>query len=118
MLLAAVDLGTQDIVDAMLAKHEDFPSIRSFLRELRDMIHYSPKEAVIDLDPAWNEAVLNVFPDVPIQLCIVHFKRIVERTIPQRKRTRKQEQTARPKCETHRRVSSFSTPPYNGKLFD
>ncbi len=89
--LIAVDLVTQDVVDAVLAEHEDYQTIRAFLIEVKDETGYSPKEAVIDLDPAWNEAVSDVFPGTPIQLCVVHFERVVARTIPRRTRTRKQE---------------------------
>ena len=89
-LLMAVDLGTQDVVDFRLVKHEDYPSIEPFLREVSDKIGYEPKEIVIDLDPAWKEAVGSVFPYTPIQLCVVHFERIVDRTIPKLKRTPKQ----------------------------
>lgn len=88
--LIAVDLGTQDVVDCALVEHEDYASIEPFLREIRDEIGYTPDEAVIDLDPAWREAVRDVFPYTPIQLCVVHFERIVDRTIPKRKRTPRQ----------------------------
>lgn len=47
---------------------------------------------MIDLDPAWREAAVDVFPHAPIQLCVVHFERIVDRTIPKLKRTPKQEE--------------------------
>lgn len=87
VLLLAVDLDTEDIVDAMLAYHEDYFTIRPFLKEIRDEIGYEPKEVVIDLDLAWKEAVSDVFPDVPIQLCVVHFERIFDREIPATKRT-------------------------------
>lgn len=93
VLLMAVDLGTQDVVDWRLVKHEDCPSIKPFLEEVRDEIGYDdPKEVVIDLDPAWREAVEDVFPYAPIQLCCTHFERIVDRTMPKLKRTPKQEE--------------------------
>ena len=91
VLLTAVDLGTQDIVDSTLAKGEDYISINLFLRRVRDSIGYVPKEGVVDVDRAWIEAWSDVFPDVPLQLCVVHFERIVDREIPKRKRTPRQE---------------------------
>ncbi len=90
--LVAVDLVTQDVVDAVLAEHEDYQSIRALLIEVKDEIGYEPKEAVIDLDPAWNEAVSDVFPGTVIQLCVVHFERVVDRILPKRKRTPEQEE--------------------------
>jgi transposase-like protein len=92
VLLIAVDLSTEDIVDAMLADHEDYFTIRPFLKEIRDEIGYKPNEAVIDLDQAWEEAVSDIFPDVPIQLCVVHFERIFDREVPASKRTAAQQE--------------------------
>jgi transposase-like protein len=90
VLLLPVDLGTQDIVDAWLAQHEDYQSIRPFVREIKKAIGYEPNLAVIDLDQAWNEAVSDVFPDVPIQYCVVRFERMFDREIPLRNRTEEQ----------------------------
>lgn len=91
VLLTAVDLGTQDIVDSSLAKGEDYIAVDLFLKKLRDEIGYAPKEGVVDNDRAWIEAFKDVFPDVPLQICVVHFERIVDREIPKRKRTPRQE---------------------------
>jgi transposase-like protein len=91
VLLTAVDLGTQDIVDSSLARSEDYISADLFLRRLRDSVGYVPKQGVVDVDRAWIEAWKDVFPDVPLQLCVVHFERIVEREIPKRKRSVRQE---------------------------
>ena len=90
VLLLAVDLGTQDIVDARLAQHEDYYSIRPFVREIEEKIGYEPKLAVIDLDQAWEEAVSDIYPAVPIQYCVVHFERMFDREIPLRNRTEEQ----------------------------
>lgn len=89
-LVIAVDIVTQDAVDSWLATQENLVTLELFLREVWDEIGYSPKLAVIDLDLTWREAVENVFPYVPIQLCVVHFERIVDRIIPKLKRTPKQ----------------------------
>jgi transposase-like protein len=89
-LLIAVDIVTQDVVDSWLAAQESLVTLELFLREVRDAIGYAPKLAVIDLDMTWRGAVESVFPYVPIQLCVVHFERIVDRTIPKLKRTPRQ----------------------------
>lgn len=89
-LLMAVDIATQDAVDSWLATQENLVTLELFLKEIRDEIHYVPKFAVIDLDQTWREAAESVFPYVPIQLCVVHFERIVDRIIPRFKRTPRQ----------------------------
>jgi transposase-like protein len=65
IFLAAVDVGTQDVADWRFSKHEDYLGIRALLKEVRDEVQYQPKMIVIDLDPAWKEAVQRVFPGVP-----------------------------------------------------
>jgi transposase-like protein len=47
---------------------------------------------VIDLDPAWIKAVREAFPRAPVQGCVVHIERIVDRVMPKRKRTLAQEE--------------------------
>jgi transposase-like protein len=47
---------------------------------------------VIDDDRAWRAACETVFPGVPIQLCVMHFERVVDRILPKRKRTPEQEE--------------------------
>ena len=89
---SAVDLGTQDSVDSALVFIEDHPSLCPFLSEVRDGIRYAAKMIVIDDDRAWKAAVTTVFPDVPIQLCVVHFERVVDKILPKRKRTSEQEE--------------------------
>jgi transposase-like protein len=89
-LLIAVDIVTQDVVDSWLAAQESLVALELFLREVRDEIGYAPKLVVIDLDMTWRGAVESVFPYVPIQLCVVHFERIVDRIIPKLKRTPRQ----------------------------
>jgi len=91
ILLVAVDLGTQDLVHSSLVEHEDYETLSLFLFDLRRKIRYEPKMVVIDLDPAWIKAVREIFPDVPVQGCVVHVERIVDKAIPKRKRTPEQE---------------------------
>jgi transposase-like protein len=92
VLVDAVDLGTQDSVDSALVQIEDHPSLCSFLKEVRDDIGYRPKMLVIDDDRAWRAACETVYPGIPIQLCVVHFERVVDRILPKRKRTPEQEE--------------------------
>jgi transposase-like protein len=92
VLVDAVDLGTQDSVDSALVASEDHPSLCVFLEEVRDRIGYSPSMLVIDDDRAWRAACETVFPGVAIQLCVVHFERVVDRILPKRKRTPEQEE--------------------------
>jgi hypothetical protein len=92
ILASAVDLGTQDSVDSALVFIEDHPSLCPFLKEVMNEIRYAPKMIVIDDDRAWKAAVTRVFPDVPIQLCVVHFERVVDKILPKRKRTPEQEE--------------------------
>jgi len=92
ILLVAVDLGTQDLVHSNLVEHEDYDTLSFFLFDLKRKIGYEPKMVVIDLDPAWIKAVREIFPDVPLQGCVVHMERIVDRAMPKRKRTKAQEE--------------------------
>lgn len=92
VLASAVDLGTQDFVDSALVLVEDHPSLCPFLREVRDEIRYGPKMIVIGDERAWKAAVTAVFPGVPIQLCVVHFERVVDKILPKRKTTPEQEE--------------------------
>jgi hypothetical protein len=92
VLANAVDLGTQNTVDSALVMSEDYPSLCTFLNEVKDEIGYEPKMLVIDDDKAWRAACEAIFPGVPIQLCVVHFERVVDRILPKRKRTPEQEE--------------------------
>lgn len=42
------------------------------LQRLRDRVHYPAKGVVIDGDPGLRRAVQEIFPGMPIQLCIRH----------------------------------------------
>lgn len=92
ILLVAVDLGTQDLVHSSLVEHEDYEMLSTFLLDLRQEIGYRPRSVVIDLDPAWIKAVGEAFSRVPVQGCVVHTERIVDRAMPKRKRTQAQEE--------------------------
>jgi hypothetical protein len=92
VLANAVDLGTQNTVDSALVMSDDYPSLCTFLNEVKDEIGYEPKMLVIDDDKAWRAACEAIFPGVPIQLCVVNFERVVDRILPKRKRTPEQEE--------------------------
>ena len=91
-LLLASDLGTQDAVNFALVERENYDVFSTFLRQIRREIRYAPRIIVTDLDPAWFKAIRHVYPSVPIQGCVVHMERIVDRLMPKRNRTMKQEE--------------------------
>ena len=86
-LITAVDIETQDVVDSWLVRQESLPALELFLKEVKDVIRYAPNLVVIDLDQMWRESVKSIFPDVPIQLCAIHFERRVDTVIPKLRRT-------------------------------
>jgi len=90
-LLLAADLGTQDAVNFALVEREDY-GVFSTLRQIKRKIGYAPRIIVTDLDPAWFKAIHHVYPDIPIQGCVVHMERIIDRLMPKRSRTMKQEE--------------------------
>jgi transposase-like protein len=71
-LLLTADAESQDLPYAQLAHAEDYGSWRSTLLGLRDKIHYPARGAVIDGDPGLMRALKEVFPGIPIQLCVRH----------------------------------------------
>ena len=91
-LLLAVDLGTQDAVDFALVERENYDAFSMFLRQIKLKIRYTPRIIVTDLDPAWFKAIHHVYPGIPIQGCVVHMERIIDRLMPKRNRTMKQEE--------------------------
>ena len=91
-LLLAADLGTQDAVNFALVERENYDVFSTFLREIKRKIGYVPRIIVTDLDPAWFKAIHHVYPDIPIQGCVVHMERIIDRLMPKRSRTMKQEE--------------------------
>ena len=78
-LMIGADAYSQDIPHAILAEHEDGPNWTHFLLVIKDPIHYPLKGIVSDGDPAIQEARKAVFPEVPYQLCVKHFKDDLER---------------------------------------
>lgn len=78
-LLLGVDAHTQDIPHAILAEHEDGQNWTHFLLMMRAPIHYPFKGLTSDGDPAVQEAIMAVCPDVPYQLCVRHFEKQLAR---------------------------------------
>jgi transposase-like protein len=66
------DAKTQDIPYAALFEKEDYPSWKRVLQGLKERIGYPAKGVVIDKDPGLLRAVQEVFPRIPIQLCVRH----------------------------------------------
>lgn len=91
-LLLAADLGTQDVVNFALVDRENYDAFSTFLRQIKREIGYTPRIIVTDLDPAWFKAIQRVYPGIPIQGCVVHMERIIDRLMPKRSRTLKQEE--------------------------
>jgi len=78
-LLLTADAATQDIVNAALVKAEDEANWKRVFLELRDEIHYPVKGIIVDGDLGLFAAVREVFPEIPIQFCLVHAYRSWER---------------------------------------
>jgi len=91
-LLLAADLGTQDVVNFALVERENYDVFSTFLRQIKRKIRYAPRIIVTDLDPAWFKAIHHVYPGVAVQGCVVHMERIIDRLMPKRNRTVKQEE--------------------------
>lgn len=79
-------------VDSAPVLIDDHLSLSPLLRGVKDGIRYAPKVIVTDDDRAWKAAVTTVFPDVSIQLCVVHFESVADEVLPKRKRTLEQEE--------------------------
>ncbi|HID02043.1 MAG TPA: hypothetical protein EYP18_02345 [Desulfobacterales bacterium] len=71
-LLLTADVESQDIPYAALCKTEDYESWKIVLKGLRDRIHYPAKGVVIDGDLGLRRACQEIFPNIPVQLCVKH----------------------------------------------
>jgi transposase-like protein len=78
-LLLGVDTYSQDIPHAILAEHENGQNWTHFLVMMRSPIHYPFKGLTSDGDPALQEAIMAVCPDVPYQLCVRHYEKQLQR---------------------------------------
>jgi hypothetical protein len=84
--LLTLDYETRDIPHARVLRDEKDPRrIARMCIELKDVLHYRPKIVVVDENPSLVKAVRSVYPSVPIQLCVWHKKRAIDRILPDRK---------------------------------
>lgn len=74
-LLLCADAYSQDIPHAALVEHEGAPKWIEFLEVLKEQVRYPLKALVADGDPAIEAAWLKVFPETPLQLCVLHYER-------------------------------------------
>lgn len=74
-LLLCADAYSQDIPHAALVEHEGAPEWSEFFETLKENIRYPLKALVADGDPAIEAARLKVFPEIPLQLCVLHYER-------------------------------------------
>ena len=71
-LLLTADVESKDIPYARLSPSEDYDNWKMTLLGLRDKIHYPARGAVTDGDPGLLKALKEVFPGIPVQLCVRH----------------------------------------------
>ena len=90
-LLLAVDTGTRDIVNFLLAPREDYPAYHDLLWETVADIGYPLIGAVSDLGPAIKAVMFDYFGKVPHQRCLVHIEATIDRLLPKSKRTQEQQ---------------------------
>lgn len=77
-LLLCADAYSQDIPHAALVKHEGAPQWIEFFETLKKQVRYPLRALVADGDPAIEAAWLKVFPEVPLQLCVLHYERALK----------------------------------------
>lgn len=71
-LLLTTDVESQDIPYAALCRSENCQSWKMVFQGLKDGVHYHVRGIVIDGDPGLVKAIREMFPEIPIQLCIRH----------------------------------------------
>lgn len=89
MLLLACDVGTQDIVHVKLVEFETYNCFIQFLVETRDIIKYPIKAVTVDIRRGLLSALEEIFPNVPIQACVVHLSRQLDMRLPKGKKKSK-----------------------------
>ena len=72
-LLLSMDVGTQDVPAAILAKTEDHETWEILLNLLKDKTCYPFKGIVSDGDPSIRAATDKLIPSIPHQLCLRHY---------------------------------------------
>lgn len=74
-LLLGVDAESQDIPHAILAENEDGLNWTRFLLVTKHPVGYPLKGIISDGDPAIQESIKAVFPEIPYQYCARHFEK-------------------------------------------
>jgi hypothetical protein len=77
-----VDVISGDPLDYVISEHKDAPTVIGRLREIRYGLNYVPRLAVLDLAPELILGVKTVFPTIPIQGCLVHLERDLNKKLP------------------------------------
>jgi len=77
-LCLTADVGTQDVPQAGLFAHEDFRAWQATFLDIK-ALGYPLKGLILDEDPALWAAARTVFPNTPIQVCVVHVLRSLGR---------------------------------------
>lgn len=86
ILLLACDIKTQDIIHALLVSQESYSNMKWFVKDIKEKIGYPLKSCVIDLRPGLLRALREIYPDVPVQACVIHLKRQVDQRLPKLKK--------------------------------
>ena len=77
-LLLTADAKTQDIPCAGLFDAEDTRNYKELLERVKKEILYQIKGITVDGDPALLRAINLIFPKIPLQLCVRHYKENLE----------------------------------------
>jgi len=89
VLLLACDIKTQDIVHVKLVESENYKCFVQFLIEIRDIVQYPLKAVTIDLRRGLLTAIREIFPDIPVQACVIHLSRQLDLRLPKGKKKSK-----------------------------
>ncbi|MBD3271364.1 MAG: hypothetical protein GF384_02350 [Elusimicrobia bacterium] len=84
-LQLGVDIGTRDVPAAILARHDDIPNWTLLLTLFKDQLHYPFKGIVSDGDSAIISTINTLLPDIPHQICVLHFEKEMFRFLRYRK---------------------------------
>lgn len=89
-VLVAVDKKSKDLVHLCIEDEENEEGFMDFLLEIRDVIKYPLLGLVSDLGKGrvLVKLVASLFPNIPHQLCILHFSRYVDFILPKSKKSK------------------------------
>lgn len=87
--LVAVDKKSKDLVHLRVVDEENEEGFMNFLLEIRDVIKYPLTGLVSDLGKGrvLVKLIARLFPNVPHQLCVVHFSRYIDFILPKSKKS-------------------------------